>query len=134
MTWLRSTVVASLVVAATSAAAGRPHIPLIELPLLVEANVCALPATTCPKPDEAIRLVVDGGERQVGFRDLIVLQGTVTAGQVFSALRPRPVRLFGPAEELAKLEPGVPLRMRAVLRLGAGYLFLESLTPIEQKK
>jgi len=105
----------------------------IAQPLLVTATVCALPSTSCPRPDEVIRFVVDGAERQVGFTNLRVLQGSVTAGEIFSELRVRPGRLFGPEDELAKLRAGAPLRMRAVVRVGARYVFLESLEAIAEE-
>ena len=117
---------AAAVVLAASAAASPLGVPLAERPILVEATVCALPGAACPDPDEVLRLVVRGSERRIGVTDLVVLDGSVTSGAIFSELRLRPARLFGSDEELAKLAPGSPLRMRAVLRLGARYLFAES--------
>lgn len=98
-------------------------------PLLVQATVCVLPGERCPRADEVVRVVVDGAERRVGFSDLTVLDGAATSGAVYAYLRPRPARLLGSKEELARLVPGTPLRMRAMLRPSARHLFVESLEP-----
>lgn len=118
----------ALLVAASPASAGR--LMHAERPILVEATVCELPGAGCPQPDEVLRIVVRGEERRVAVTDLVVLDGSVTSGTLYSELRLRPARLYGPDEELAKLAPGTPLRMRAVVRLGARYLFAESLSAL----
>lgn len=135
--YVRAIIVLAALTIATSSPVGarHPHGPVvIERALLARATICEMPSPACPQADEVARFTVDGSERRVGIRDLVVLQGSVTSGQIFSELRPRPVRLLGPKEELAKLRPGVPLKMQAVLRLGAGYVFVESLEPATEKE
>jgi hypothetical protein len=102
--------------------------PPVALPLLVKAKVCAGPDTLCPKPDAELDVVINGVERKIGISDLTVLQGTVTSGTVLSDLEVPPVYMYGRDEELAKLTPGRKLRMRAVVRIGAHYIFVDSLT------
>jgi len=97
------------------------------IPILIRAIVCEEASSGCPRADETLRLLVDGRERRIGFTKLVVMTGSVSTGEIYAALRPRPVRLFGPQEELGKLAPGKPLEMQAVLRPGTAYLFLESL-------
>jgi hypothetical protein len=119
-------VAALLAAAGTSMARG----PFADRPILVEASVCALPGAACPDPDEVLRLVVRGKETRTRVTDLVVLDGSMTSGTMLAELRLRPARLIGPDEVLEKLTPGTPLRLRAVVRLGARHLFVESLSPV----
>lgn len=120
-------VAAGLVAAALGTPVARALPPPVTLPFLVRARVCAGPDALCPKPDAELDVVINGVQRKIGISDLVVVQGTATSGTVLSDLEVPPVYMYGPKAELDKLTPGRRLRMRALVRIGAHYIFVDSL-------
>jgi hypothetical protein len=109
------------------AAAQRPRI--LDVPSVIEFDVCVLPGEACTDRRDVADLVVGARSVQAAITDVRVITGSRTSGEVRSDLGFGPQRVFGPKELLARFEPGARLHVRATNRRGSRELFVQGVEP-----
>lgn len=126
---MRRILAAVLVLAAASASARRPA------PLTIELDGCVLPSTACAETADVVELTIDDVKRRFAVEALrFVSMRSASTGKILSELRLRGLRVTGPAELTARLEPGGRRRMRGMLRLEVWYLLLQAVEPLPNRK
>lgn len=104
------------------------------VPPTVELDGCVLPSTACDPRADVVEMTIDDEKKKFAVEELRVITATASSSKVLDELRLRGLRIHGPAELTRKLEPGPRRRVRGALRLGASYLLLQSVEPLEGRR
>jgi hypothetical protein len=113
-----------LLIAAPPATARRGVPPIIEL------DGCVLPAESCPPTRDIVEMIVGDEKRKFAVEVLRFVGGAGgSTGKVLTELKLRGLRVQGPKELIARLQPGSRRRVRGALRLGP-FLLLQAVEPL----